>query len=133
MPPTQVTNTVQSTNAPSPLPITWPRRCDEVKPSIHERTAQRQREFDELCRKTVKQFHQLSNTEKLKLIAERRRDFNVKIGASADKLLARYAELDTKMDKAVDQHMAQLQHEHNAIDEVEREIEIMSNLPLSGS
>lgn len=69
----------------------------------------------------------MSLLDKLDLVVERRADLDKSLSAGADKVLARYAEVDLKGQRAFDKHHARLDAEDQKLDATESAIDRMSN------
>lgn len=91
--------------------------------------------LDALCRATVVEFGgkpkelNVSVIDKLKLVAERRAAMTKKLGDTADKLLAKYDELDGSLDEAEHQHVQRMAAETAAVDEMADAVKAISNMP----
>lgn len=70
----------------------------------------------------------MSVIDKLKRVGERRAEMNRKLGETADRLLAKYDELDGSLDEAEHQHVARMAAETAAVDEMADAVKVISNM-----
>jgi hypothetical protein len=86
------------------------------------------RKLDEVCAAAVQEGKRMSIIDKMKLVAEKRVALNNTNDARAQKLLDRYAEVETQFDKAFTKHDARLDSEEAAAVELENAAEALSNM-----
>lgn len=90
--------------------------------------------LEAMCVSAIREFGgeprelNVSVIDKLKLVAERRTAMTKKLGDTADKLLARYDELDGSLDEAEHQHVQRMAAETAAVDEMADAVRQISNM-----